>query len=132
MGLLTRYLILAASIVVVFFVIAIITRDGHWVQRGGALLAAISATLAIIEAFFEQKIEVRAVEAELEDEYGQRQSPLRALEQKIRGTRLRQGAEKLSADKAKIVVTVSAIAIFGEVLHGFGDLIYTFLLGSAR
>lgn len=130
MGILARYAALSTFIIAVFFVIAAVTEDPHWLQRGGALLAAISATLAIIEAFFERKIEVRSVEAGLEEAESRRQSPLRALERKIRGARFRQGAERLSSDKARIVFTVSAIAIFGEVLHGFGDFIFEYVWGA--
>src|SRR4051812_46772282 len=116
--------VLAGISVIASLIIAIISREPHWMQRGGALLAAISALIAIVEASLERKIHVREIEAEHEDAKDLVRVPvLRRLEAHIKSARFRADADTLSSEKVKAIFIIGLIAIFGEILHGFGDLL---------
>jgi hypothetical protein len=104
--------------------IAAVAGDPHIVQRGGALLAAISAMLAIIEAFVEQKVRATGSEIEREVVKGSGHTAISRLEYRIRNARFRADAEQLSSEKIRAVFLISSIAILGEVLHGFGDWVF--------
>jgi hypothetical protein len=95
------------------------TGDPHWVQRGGALLAAFAAMLAVFEAFFEQKAEVIKRDAiELPA-----MTPVGRLALRIKNARMKSNLGIVSEQKLRTVFYISMVAVFGELLHGFGDLL---------
>lgn len=108
------------------------TNDPHWVQRGGALLAAISA-LIIIGAV---SLEVQEAQASHE-RVPERQRALglgqsvQTLARRIAKTRMRTKLETLSAQRLRMVFVHSFLAVLGEILHGFGDLLFTALLSAS-
>lgn len=115
----------ASSVLILSFFMAILTGDPHWCQRGGALLAALAAFLAIIEASVEHDYRLH------ETERLQTASPLADLRgansnmiDRIRRARFRSQSTKLSYDKVKAVFWISSIAVVGEIFHGFGDLVF--------
>jgi hypothetical protein len=101
------------------------TGDPHWIQRGGALLAAFAAMLAVFEAFFERKAEIVRDEPLDASKLG----PVGQLAVRIKQARIRSNLGIISEQKVRTVLYISMVAVFGEVLHGFGDLLACGLLG---
>jgi hypothetical protein len=96
------------------------TGNAHWVQRGGAALAAIAAGLAILEAFVERELhEAQATKPEDPDPFG---AVPRTIVRRVQQGRWRLQNRHLSHDKLLAVIFISSIAISGELIHGFGDI----------
>jgi hypothetical protein len=115
----------ALSVVILSFALAAFTGDAHWCQRGGALLAAIAAFLAIFEASVEhnfRKFETAKVTSS--PSFQNADDTSLNLLNRIRLAKFRSAKDKLSYEKMKAVFWISSIAILGEFLHGFGDLLY--------
>jgi hypothetical protein len=117
--------IFALLVLVASLALAGYTADPHWCQRGGALLAAIAAFMAIFEASiehnFRQFTATRTTQAR--DMAAAAENSLSMIE-RVRLAKFRSRSKKLSHDKLRAVFWISSIAVVGELFHGFGDLIY--------
>lgn len=109
--------------------LAIIYLDPHWINRGGAFLAAVAAAFAILEASLENRIKNEKSQEEKDHQHKNNFSDFISITAtRIRHARFRQANSKLSSEKLKTVFFSSMIAIIGELLHGFGDLLFKFTL----
>lgn len=116
------------ALVVVFGSVwtAVATDDPLWVNRCGALLTAFSGALVVYLAFFEEK-----VKAVLEDKHNRVSdhdelslvSPRAKLEERIRDRQWKTQETMFSARKLVLICVNSLIAISGEIIQGFGDLL---------
>jgi hypothetical protein len=98
-------------------------NEPHWLQRGGALLAALAAMLAIFEALLERNIDnhsVKSLPALRKSSLFGRSAV--ELANRIVQTRFRSRQEALSRRKLAVVFFNAMLAVLGEILHGFGDL----------
>jgi hypothetical protein len=93
--------ILAIVVVVIGVRLALSTEDFHWLNRAGALVVCIEAIVVLLEFYRRKRI------GELEEASGH--NPY------IR-------SEALRAERQLVLLAI-AFAVFGEFLHGFGDLI---------
>jgi hypothetical protein len=116
--------VLGFAVVATSVELAIALHDQHWVQRGGALLAALAAFLAIFEAFVEHRVQEHAASRPKELEEKGLRRELLTMAQRIKQARFRSAHIALSGEKLRTVFFISSIAIAGEILHGFGDLIF--------
>jgi hypothetical protein len=102
---------------------AIHTGDSHWINRSGALMAAIGALAALKVALLEEhrrKIDncgSNAVRRSFPTPFGKWVS-----EQRRRYYRVRLG--QLDEERARMVLYCALVAVAGEVLHGIGDLLF--------
>jgi hypothetical protein len=102
---------------------SITSLDPHWVQRGGALLTAIAASLAIFDAFVEHKVRLGEVsKPDRPNGMVGEDGVAIGLLNRIRQAKFRSRYTSLSSEKLRTVFLISCIAVFGELLHGFGDL----------
>jgi hypothetical protein len=93
--------LLAIAIVAVGACLAITTEDHHWLNRAGALVVCTETVVVVLEFY--------------------RRARIGELEQaSAHNPYLRR--EALRAERQLVLLAVS-FAVFGEFLHGFGDLI---------
>lgn len=123
-------IILSVATISVFFYLSFILNDPHWMQRGGAFLAAASAAFAIFELFIDEKISVGESKKKnvAKKPKATDPRPVKRIAARIRNVRIRQDLSRLSTEKKKFIITASCMAIVGEIFHGFGDLIFKLLL----
>jgi hypothetical protein len=126
--------ILAVFVVVASFVLAFVTDDPHWCQRGGALIAAIAAFSAVFEASVEHEFRRHSASkvGRVSSLAGVDGSSPATMIDRIRSARFRSRSSALSYDKLKAVFWISSIAVLGELFHGFGDLLYELCASIAR
>jgi hypothetical protein len=111
--------------------LSLITRDPHWLNRAGALIAGCAAAAILLQIKAEMTLEheredlqhqaINARETEVT-------APLDALE--LRLTLKRLQALRMQVENRRLVVASYVIsgAMLGEVLHGFGDLVMCHVL----
>lgn len=117
----------ASSVIIVSIGLAAFTGDPHWCQRGGALLAAIAAFLAIFEASVEHNFrQHEAAKPTSSPNFQNAEETSLNMLTRIRLAKFRSNNEKLSYSKMKAVFWISSIAVLGELFHGFGDLLFEF------
>jgi hypothetical protein len=115
-------------IVAVFVLIAVMKDDPHWINRGGAFLAACAAVAVLKQTFLEERR--RHVG---EAGAGTKKIPLWSpfgrwmVRQDERALTIR--LRELDTERVRIIFVSAVTAVVGEVLHGFGDLIYIGLHG---
>lgn len=88
-------------------------------------MAAFAAMLAVFEAFFERKAEVikeEPVDVSI-------LTPVGRMAARVKQARIRSSLGIISEQKVRTVFYISMVAVFGEVLHGFGDLLACWLMG---
>lgn len=117
-----RYALIAALIVIgASAFLSIHYNDPEVMRRGGALLAAIAASMAILEAFLEHHVHIVEVAKPTEpNPFGT--APVSIL-RRVQQGRWRLEHKQLSDEKLRTVILISCIAIVGELLHGFGDIV---------
>lgn len=124
------------ALVVVFgsIWIAVQTDDPLWVNRFGALLTAFSGALVVYLAFFEEKVKAvlqdKQNQATDHDEFSQI-SPRAKLAERIRDRQWKTQETLFSARKLLLICVNSLIAISGEIIQGFGDLLLRAALAAA-
>lgn len=116
--------ILGFAVVATSIRLTFVLHDQHWVQRGGALLAALAAFLAIFEAFVEHRVQEHEAARPRESEEKGLRYEILTMAQRIKQARFRTAHVALSGEKLRTVFFISSIAVIGEILHGFGDLIF--------
>ncbi|MGZ8937015.1 MAG: hypothetical protein ACXW02_05970 [Halobacteriota archaeon] len=117
--------LLAATIIAIFVAISFVTDDPHWLNRGGALVAACSAGAIFFQIRSEIGIERERHELESISHITAKVSPIspvdRVRDRLVAKKIERQGAG-LTEERLKIAASVVLCALVGELLHGFGDL----------
>jgi hypothetical protein len=93
------------------------STDHHWVNRAGAAVLASDGVFVVLEFFRRERL--RGVRRATFGGHSATQSPpeLQFLENQIGRAELR------------LVIIAALLAIVGEVLHGFGDLLFRVLFG---
>ncbi len=100
-------------------------QDPHLMQRGGALLAALAAMLVVFEALLERRMDEHSTKSP--SQVGVNNLLGRAvadLSNRISQMRFRSHQKTLSRRKLIVVFFNSVLAVFGEILHGFGDIFF--------
>lgn len=107
--------------------IAIHTHDAHWINRSGAVIAAVAAAVILAQISFEIAIEKErhtneqrenALIGELED-----LTPISRLEGRLISARTEYLENRLVKFRLRVAALVVTTAMLGELLHGFGDLL---------
>jgi hypothetical protein len=127
------YVLFAIAIMVVFFVLAYIYHDPHYVNRGGALLAAFAASLVLYEAFFEEKAKV-VLGARPETTNGGGNgakladlSPRAGLARRLALRKWRSKEQEFNEVRFGLIFLSGVLAVIGEVFHGFGDILFKYV-----
>ena len=118
-------IIVAVVVIIASFWLASITGEPDWCNRGGALLAAIAALMAIFDAATEYDFrqgEIRNA-ARRSSLVGDDDTNV-SLVNRIIFAKFKRNVDSLSYNKWKAVFWISSIAVAGELFHGFGDMIY--------
>ena len=118
--------LLVLAVLVASGILAHSTDDAHWVNRGGALIAALAAGSVLLQIAVEiglehtrHEIEARRNATALPLEPS---SPIDRLAKRLQaGDSIRQ-VKRLERQRLHIALRVVACAMLGELLHGFGDL----------
>ncbi|MFY9619994.1 MAG: hypothetical protein WAQ99_09290 [Pyrinomonadaceae bacterium] len=94
--------------------LAIMTGDPHWLNRAGAAITATEAVIVLAE--FQRRERLGHARIRLE-----RRRRDRSLNTERAGEIIEDAIRR--AERRVLLVAVS-LAMFGEVLHGFGDLLF--------
>lgn len=116
--------ILVALIVVWCGIYLAITHgDAHWVNRSGAAVVAVQAVAATLD--YSRRNRLQRVARTLTVATSQPRLPPGGRRP---ASRLHVMEEEVGRSERHAFVVVIALAAFGEVLHGFGDLLFHLLL----
>lgn len=100
--------IVAIVLVPLGFYVASTTGDHHWVNRFGAAIVAAEATLLVLDYFRRTRFaKIKTLESD--------SSIKEAVEHEI------ESAERV------LVFMIAVVMFVGQMLHGFGDLIYSLI-----
>lgn len=134
-----RFILQVASpalIIAIFFAgicLSFFTKDPHWLNRAGALIAAIAALLILVQISAEIRIEheIEAVDTNIRviPTNNSVLTPLEKLENKLALNQLLVKRSKILGRRLRVAFFVVVAAMIGEILHGFGDLIMCYGFG---
>ena len=122
-----------AIVLTISVVIGVWAGDPHWLNRGGAAIAAVSAGAILFQITTELKIEEERKKLEHDAEATENNrsidtlSPKNNLEVKLIKKRIEHLRTELGRTRIKVVKYVVFSTMFGEFLHGYGDLIMCYL-----
>ncbi len=122
-AILASFLWLAAlMILAVSVVIARITGDGHWINRGGATIAAMAAGAVLLQIMVEIELEKESRDLPAPPDLPAYPSPRELLEHTLAAKGREARMASLHQDRLQVALRVAVTAIIGELLHGFGDV----------
>jgi hypothetical protein len=120
--------ILTSFVIIIFIAFAIIsfsTKNPHWLNRGGALIAAIGAIAIIFQIQYEIALEKEMKKIEPDDSLSKHEdfeSPIDRTAFILRLNDMHRKSKALTNERLRISAVVVICALSGELLHGFGDL----------
>lgn len=116
-----------ASTLALGCVLATLTGETHWVNRAGALIAAIAA----LSGYAQLRVELSLAQHLAADtplgSVSQDRSgvgPIERLRLRLRSVARERARERADAERLHLAASVVAVASFGELIHGFGDVIF--------
>jgi hypothetical protein len=115
--------ILSAMVIALFAAISLTTHDPHWLNRGGAVVVACSTIAILFQIKFEIDIEKKRHELDKVPEAKTDLttiSPIKNLAVRLEIKRLNR---QVTRQRLQLAASVVMCAFFGELLHGFGDLL---------
>ena len=124
------YPIFCFALIGVFVRIADVRNDPEWVMRGGTVLTAVSALFIIYEAFFERSVRLSDDEAPTEPTSVADVSPVVQIAQRIEHLRGQARVHRSENQRLRLVILNSFMVVIGELIQGFGDLLYVAALGK--
>jgi len=108
------------------------THDPHWLNRAGALVAAAGAAAILLQISTEMRLEEQRARLELQADRVREDAgsgPMETLELRLELKRLERYRSALAKRRLVIASYVVSIAMLGELLHGFGDLLMCHAFG---
>ena len=104
-------------------VMAVMCDDAHWVNRAGAAIVALQGVAAIIE--FGRRRRLQKVTASLarDERAGGLEFPVGDRDPKLQVKRTAIVAAEADRAERTAFDVVVGLAVLGELLHGFGDLL---------
>ena len=102
------------------------THDPHWLNRAGALVAAAGAAAILLQIRTEVLLEEERATLERQADRAREadgSGPMEALELRLELKRLEPRRSALARKRLIIAAYVVSMAMLGELLHGFGDLL---------
>jgi hypothetical protein len=128
----TFHIKITLPIIVVVFVVfgfwmSLYTQDPHWMNRSGALVAAVAALAILLQIRAELRLEHEREELDAKRRNGRGiqeiATPLDDLEDRLAVNRLEIRKRQIAQRRLAVASFVVASTILGELLHGFGDLL---------
>jgi hypothetical protein len=115
--------------------LSLVTKDPHWLNRAGALIAGIAAVAILFQ--IRAEIEMEEERGELEEKAQRARdsepaSPLDKMEMQLTLKRVEVQRHALVTRRLRIASYVISTALFGELLHGFGDLVMCYAFHVCR
>jgi hypothetical protein len=108
------------------------THNPHWLNRAGALVAAAGAAAILLQIRTEMRLEEERAALELQTERAREAAvtgPVESLELRLELKRLETRRSALARRRLTIAGYVVSMAMLGELLHGFGDLLMCHAFG---
>lgn len=123
--------LMSVLVLAVGFASALVADDSHLFQRFGALLTSLSAFGIMLQLVLENKIHCskEAYKARI-SEVGTTRKPSTNIDDVAKTISLNAAAvelTKLESERFRVVASFAASAGVGELIHGFGDLLFLFL-----
>lgn len=114
------------SIILAGGTLSLVTHDPHWLNRAGALIAAVAAVAVLMQISAEIRLERdrEAVDTRIgaAADGALASTPLDDLEIRLTVNRLQVERSRITHQRLQVALFVVASAMIGELLHGFGDL----------
>ena len=109
-------IIIAISLVALGVILSKCLSDHHWMNRAGAGIVALEGGIAILEFFRQRRLKTN-------------QAKLIQSWEKKKGEELNNHKKEIlnsEIEKSEfhIIIIAAILAFIGEILHGFGDLIF--------
>jgi hypothetical protein len=105
------------------------TGDPHWINRAGAGIVALQAVAAFGE--FVRRSRLRRIERALTEAREKPRSILRRESRVADDAAMRTFVrEEIEQSELQALLIVLSLAAFGEGLHGFGDLLWEWLVNG--
>ena len=126
-------LVLVVVIMAISLAISFAVHDPHWLNRGGAFIAACSAVAGYFQIRSEIGIEIERHKLEdgpHEVDNDLQIGPLGQLAGSLKHQKIKHQTSWLTEERLKIAASVVLCASFGELLHGFGDLLFRLFFAS--
>lgn len=101
---------------------AIICDDAHWVNRSGAAIVAVQGVAAIVEFGRRRRLQEVTAKSAHSDGANSEFGPQDSDQKRQARRRHLLAAEVARAERLTFDVVVG-LAVVGELLHGFGDLL---------
>lgn len=115
------------SIIIAGVVLSFSTHDPHWLNRAGALVAAVAAIAVLMQISAEIRLEREREAVDIRigvaEDRALPSTPLDDLEVRLTVNRLQVERSRITHERLQVAVFVVTAAMMGELLHGFGDLI---------
>ncbi len=100
--------------------------DVHYIQRFGAIISGTAALFVVLQVIFELKLEGEKAlleEQKTDDINFNLFGPKRELALDLLDERTKNKINELRRRRMRFVFVVAACAFYGEIIHGFGDLV---------
>lgn len=118
------------------FSLCVALGDAHWLNRTGALIAAVAAGAIMLQIRAELGLEKqKEVYEKREEDIVHRADPSLPVDKlalRLSINQLGVRREELRHHRLQVAKYVTATAIIGELLHGFGDLLVCALASVCR
>jgi hypothetical protein len=119
-----KFAVLAAMLVATGVVVSIVTNDSHYLNRFGALVAAIGAVLVVVQIRFDIAIEreFQLLLRRIDEEDESLRSPvLGQVANRLKEQSKLRAHEDVKTSRTSAAIIVAVITAGGEVLHGWGE-----------
>lgn len=136
-GLFRRSLpVLVLLVILLGVVLAKLTGDPYWMNRCGAVVAAVAAGSILFQLKIEVELEVEEASLRSASQTTNLDldgaMPVDILASRLSVGRLDLQVARIARHRVVVSKFVAATAILGELLHGFGDILMCWLLCLCR
>lgn len=103
---------------------SVLTHCPHWLNRAGAAIAAVAAGAILLQIRAELALEEERSQLEAKADAAKEDvvvGPLGDLSAKLEINRIEIQRKEVAARRLRVGARVVAVAMLGELLHGFGD-----------
>lgn len=125
--------VLIIAIIIAGVYLSFLTHDPHWLNRAGALIAAVAAPLIIVQILVEIRLEreKEAVDTRIREtnKHNWVEAPINKLKHRLEINNLQTKRSQILGRRLQVAIFVVVTVMIGELLHGFGDLIMCYGFG---
>jgi CHASE3 domain sensor protein len=125
------FAVFALFLVLVGILVSLCAEDPHYLERFGALIAAIGAILVVVQIRFDLAVErefqqlLRQID---EGDQSVRSHVMDEVTERIKQQSKAKAHEEAKHSRTAAAVIVAAITACGELLHGWGEVLMCYIM----